>query len=165
MVAECVFGLYVHLSGEYSSVFNSQYHSLLGNCSFSLCCISVLSLTSFIPISLSTPVCLCCSHLLPVNDVLLYCRTYKGVHTGLCNGAGQSTHVHWCTQMQNYADAHLKCLNVCIQALHEHTQMSAQTEIGRTVSFLHSNTLRKCKATLPISGKLLRAVDFLKERE
>lgn len=165
MVAESVFGLHEHLSGEYSSVFYSQYHSLLGNCSFSLCCIFLLSLTSFIPISRSTPVCLCCSHLLPVIDVQLYCRTYKGVHLRLCNDAGQITHTHLRTQMQNYAKAHLKSLNVCIQALHEHIQMSAQIEIGRMVSFLHSNTLRKCKATLPISGKLLRAGDFLKERE
>lgn len=52
MVAECVFGPHVHLSGEYSSVFYSLHHSLLGNYTFFFCSISLssLHLTHLLPI-------------------------------------------------------------------------------------------------------------------
>lgn len=68
------------------------------------------------------------------------------------------TQMHACTYAET-CKCQFESLKLCIQAVKEHIQMNAYWQ-NQNGSLLHSNTLRKCKTTLPISGKLRRAVDF-----
>lgn len=115
---------------------------LLGNCSFlSFCWIfppSIPAISSALYMHLS-----CLLYLLPVIPPPHYCHTNKPHTDPIDKHARVSTKPCSCNQ---------KCTN-CKDHMHGLWRRSGG-------SLLHSNTLRICKAALPISGTLLRAIEF-----
>lgn len=90
-----------------------------------------------------------------VSKPQYYCHTYKCVHAGYAS-THEWTHKRICTQTHNRAYINVQT-HAHRQYQDTHMHRHWQWQNG---SLLHSNTLRICRATLPISGTLLRAVDF-----
>lgn len=130
---------------------------------FSLCCIfpSSLHLPLLLPISLFLSQSISHSYLLPLTLIshLLSAKpnimiTHNVYTMDMQARMNEHTHAYAHINVQMHARAHT---HSSYKDTHRHWEW-------QTGSLLHSNTLRICRATLPISGTLLRTVDFWREK-
>lgn len=151
----------VHLSGESSSVFHHLYHCLLGDSPLfiSMLCFSSHHSILPLPLTIPNPLLMHLSCLPPTCQQILILSPHTERRTTEGN-MHEWTHKCRCALANNQACAYI---NVQTHAHRQYKDISAHMQQHwewQSAPLLHSNTLRIWRATLPISGTLLHAVDF-----